>query len=450
MSSLVGEIAKNKNRIFRRLYVKRRLASTGLFETDWHDITKDVKRWGSITQKLDAARQNRLRFSRASITVANDEGKYNPAANESSLWFGYASQQRSLMKIEAGYVHDTLGADGIWVKTEFPTASSTVFTGILQGDFPITNKDDITLKISPLTQIFRDFPSRALDDYTSTGMTASDFVEMVRDATSGGNYIFRPFFGDTTTNWDIQTTTVNYIDLSTQTATDIRTSNVWGVMEKLAEAENYLLFVTPDGVLKFRDKADITTATSYEFHGIGSYNRTYGHNIMAIQQFGFRQTKYYGRVELKWRQENTETSYIFKEADFTISADNSPWNLGFRTFKMENLWLASTATAQSVADTVFNEISAEKDEIRYTASFIPHLTLTDRVSLTYNSNPDSLGSLWDSNDWADSSGALALATDLIWDEFQTSAINLQDTEYKPLQITLNLDRLTTIITAKEV
>ena len=448
MSSLVGEIAKNTNRVFRRLFIKRRLASTGLFEADWQEVSEDVKRWGSITSKLDAARQNRLRFSRANIVVANDKGRYNPADNEASLWFGYASQQRSLVKIEAGYVHQTMGADGIWTNTEYPTTNPIVFSGILQGDLPITEKDDITLKVSPLTQIFRDYPARALSGYTSTGMTASDFMEMVRDQTSGGNYIFRPFFGDTTTNWDLQTTTTNYADLDTQTAAEVRTANVWSVMEKLAEAENYLLFVTPDGILKFRDKADITTATSYEFHGIGSFNRTYGHNIISLQQFGFRQSKYYARVELKWQEQDTETSYVFKEADFTISADNSAWNLGFRTFKMDNLWIADTATANTVATNVFNEISSEKNEIKYTAAFIPHLTLLDRVSITYNSNPATVASVWDVNNWADTAGAAAVETDLIWDEFQASAINLSGNEYKPLQITLNLDKLQTILTAK--
>lgn len=450
MSTLIGEIKKNHNRIFRRLFVKRRLATTGLFEADWQDISIDVKRWGSITSKLDAERQNRLRFSRANITVANDEGKYNPESNDASFWFGYASQQRSLMKIEAGYIHQTLASSGLWINTEFPTSSSTVFSGVLQGDLPITDKDDITLKLYPLTQIFRDFPSRRLDDYTSTGMTASDFIEMVRDHTSGGNYVFRPFFGDTTSNWDIQTTTSNYVDLSTQTAVDVRDSNVWHVMEKLAEAENYFIFVTPGGVLKFRGKSDITTATSYEFHGAGSSNRTYGHNMLAIQQFGFRQSKYYARVELKWRQENTETSYIFKEADFTIAADNSAWNLGFRTFKMENLWLADTATAQATADTVFDEVSSEKNEIKFTASFVPQLTLTDRVSLTYNSNPVVVSSYWDIADWADTDGAADLASDLIWDRFASSAISLEGAEYKSLQITHDLDKLKTIFTAKEV
>lgn len=450
MSSLIQEIAKNTNKVFRRLFVKRRLSTTGLFEANWQDISEDVKRWGSFTSKIDAKRQNRLRFSGASIIVANDKGKYNPSDNEASFWFGYASQQRSLIKVEAGYTHETLGSDGIWINTEFPTSSSTIFTGILQGDFPITEREDITLKVSPLTQIFRDYPSRKLDDYTSTGMTASDFMSMVRDQTSGGNYIFRPFFGDTSTNWDIQTTTANYVDLSTQTAVDVRDSNVWSIMEKLSAAESYLLFVSPDGVLTFRDKTNITTATSYEFHGIGSYNRTYGHNIISIQQYGFRQSKYYARVELKWRQASTETSYIFKEADFTISADNSAWNLGFRTFKMQNLWLENTASAQAVADTVFSEVSSEKNEIKYVASFVPHLTLLDRLSVSYNSNPDSPQSTWDVQNWADTVGGAALSTDLIWADVNLSAINLLTTEFKAMRITHNLDKFQTMITAKEV
>jgi hypothetical protein len=43
MSSIEKEIRNPRGRIFRRLYIKRRLATTGLFETNWMEITDDVK-----------------------------------------------------------------------------------------------------------------------------------------------------------------------------------------------------------------------------------------------------------------------------------------------------------------------------------------------------------------------------------------------------------------------
>jgi len=450
VSSLKNEIKKNKSRIFRRAYIKRRLLATGLPESDWLEITEDVKRWGSITQKIDLERQNRVRFSAAQVTVANDVGRYNPSDNESSLWFGYASQQRTLFKIEAGYLHQTLGADGIWTNTEFDSIPS-VFFGVIQGDFPITSKNDMPLKASPLQQIFRDYPARNLTGFTSTGLTSSQFVGLLRDQTDGSsNFIFRPFFGDTTTNWNIETTSVTYPNLNTNTGLDIRDKTVWQIVEKLAEAENFMAYVDNKGIFNFIDKASISTATAYEFHGFGSNNREYGHTIKENLSFGFKQSKYYSRVELKWKAENTLTSYEVVESAFAVSGTNNPWNFGHRTFGMENLYLNTSTAATTLATKVFNEISGLKNEISFNSNFVPHLNINSRLSMNYDSNPTDPDSLWDSNDWADTSGAADLDTQLLWDNNLGSSISLNGSEYRPLLIRLDLDKLDTKIVAREL
>jgi len=212
--------AKDLNkRVFRKCFIKRRLASTGLFENDFVEITEDVKKWGKISLQTDSSRINRFHFGNVKINVANDEGKYNPSDDQASIWFGFANRQRTLVKIEAGFFDQTLGTSGIWSTREVPgefgwdldtwdeflvwddeNLTSTVFVGVIGGDIPANDKNTVNLNVKPLTQVFRDFPARNLTGFTSTGMTSSDFMFLLRDQTDGsGEFIFRPFFGDTIT-----------------------------------------------------------------------------------------------------------------------------------------------------------------------------------------------------------------------------------------------------------
>lgn len=466
-TSILSEVRNDKSRPYRRAYIKRRLLSTGLFESDWLEITNDIKRWGKITQKVDDVRQGKIKFSSNTIVVANDNGKYNDETNENSLWFGYASQQRTLLKIESGFLRQTLTSNLIYENSEVPNTywdaaqydvnywdeQSTVFIGVIQGDINLNDKNEINLKADPLSQIFRDYPARNLIGFTAGGLTASQFIEILRDQrdadTTTANYIFRPFFGDTTSNWNIQTTTSVYTQLNSSANKEIINENVWDIIEKLAEAENYIAYVDNTGIFNFIDRDNISSTTTYEFHGIGSQNRSYGIQIKNIDFFGFRQSKYYSKVQLKHGEENTTTSYEIKEATLTVAGGNGPWNYGHRILSINNTWVNSTL-ASTIVNNIFNNVSSLKKELIFSSSFVPNLTLIDRFSITYDSNPISTDSLWDQRDWADTSGAALTGNELTWDSNVGNAIYIQNDEYKPLNIVVDLDNLETKIISREV
>lgn len=453
--SLNDEIQKNKNRVIRRAFIKRRLAATGKFEADWQDISKDVKKWGQIRATSNDVRRDKFKFGNVRMILANDAGQYSDEDNDNSLWFGFASRQRSLLKIEVGFLNQSLSADGIWTSTEFPTNGSgtlsTAFTGVLTGDMFTTQKNEILMTVKPLVEIFRQYPARLLDGWTSTGLSASQFIEMMRDHTDGaGEFIFRPFFGDTTANWVINSTSVIYSNLNTKSAADIIDKNCWQVVEKLAEAEQFIPYVTRAGVFTFRSISDITTTVAFEFHGQGSTDRTYGKTIKEIQSFGKAHSDYYSRVEVKFSDEDTETSYEVVEATMTVAGNNDVWNLGHRTLQIQNTWIPNTATANSIAATVFNEVSQIKNKIQFTASLVPQLEILDRSSITFDSGAFRAESLWDVNNWGDSTGAADIGGVLVWDKQPFSSINLRDTEFGSLNITLDLDKLETKVTAREL
>jgi hypothetical protein len=79
-----------------------------------------------------------------------------------------------------------------------------------------------------------------------------------------------------------------------------------------------------------------------------------------------------------------------------------------------------TATAITVANTIYNEFFWPKLEITMDTKFVPQLNLFDRVSLTYRTRTPMGGDLWGYFDWG--SG--------VWAAQAGYNINISDTDYQ--------------------
>lgn len=453
LATLNGQIKNPRSKVFRKLYIKRRQLGTGVYESTWQDITDDVIKWGSIKKEIDSTRVNQFKFSNMSLVLSNDEGRYNPSSDENSLWFGYGSQQRTLVKVIGGFLREYQGDDGVWRQIPIPHSAEwdvsywdnaaewdgeeVLYTGYISGDINVVGNNQINIPVVPLSQCFRQYSAARLTGYNNS-LTASDFIELLRDQQDAdGSYIFRPFFGDTTSNWEITATTNEYTNLNTNTSADLTNKTVWDVIQTLSEAENYVPFVTTDGKFKFFPRNN-NTATVYSFYGPGGYSSEYGRTIKKINFYGQRYSKYYSRVSVKYRDADTTTSYEVADSQYLVSGDSGPWTLGEKTLQVENTWIPTSTVAETIANDLFDEYSAIKFEIDFSTSFVPQLDVLDRVLITYDATPVVGHSLWEVYNWG---GATATAddTDLIWDASSGDAIKLQDEEFKLISININLD-----------
>lgn len=463
-ASLINLIKKPVGKVFRRFLVKRRSNTTGAFEATWQDLSRYVKKWGSFGSSIDTPRFGDLKFDNANVQVINIDGTFNPNDNADSFWSGYADLQRSLVRIEAGFVHQTQSTGGIWTNTEFPT-TTTMFQGVISGDIFMSSRSEVSIPLKPIMQIFRDYPARDMRGYTTTGMTAGAWFTRLRDHTDGSaSLVFRPFIGDgTTTDWSIASgtvdygtsptinTTTSYVALNTSTSNDIYDLDCWGVTERIAQAENYLAFISREGKFLFQSKT-ATASVQFEFYGLGSSpvsSRTYGHTIKSVGQYGKRLTAYYSRVAVKYNRDDTSSSFVNTSSTFLIDGSNLAFNLGHRTFSIENYFLFNSTNAALVASAVLTDISSQSEEIEFTTTFIPHLNLMDRISVTYDATDFvSSRSLWDLNDWADSS--TDTSSDLIWDTSRGDSIVLSAVNFKVLSISIDLDNLETTFIGKRL
>lgn len=437
--SLNERIKAPVSEVFRRFYIKRRNVSNGQFESTWQDMTDYMARWGSYGWSVDTSRYGDLRLENNVIAVSNVDGSFNPSDNESSFWYGYSDLQRSLVKIEAGFRHFTQSAGGIWTKTEFPT-NPTMWIGIISGDIFFNGQSIVNIPLRPVSQIFRDFPVNQLTGFTATGFSSGGFMAALRDHTDGsGYYVFRPFIGTgTAADWQIETnSSVLYANLDSNSAEDLHNLSAWDVAEKMANAENKAVWINQSGNFVWQSKT-IGASEVFQFHGLGSnFNRTYGQTIKKINRYGKRLSAFYSRVAVKYVNTDTSTSFVNTGLAYAVSGTNTAWNLGQRTYRIDNFWLPNSAAAGAVANAVFSKVSSQSEEIEFSTSFIPHVQLFDNVSVTYDSSDFATTiSFWDERDWASYPES---SNDLWWDAERGDAIILNSVTFQILGVNIDLD-----------
>ncbi len=465
-SNIVNFVKAPHSIVFRRVLIKRRSQTSGAYEDDWFDITKDVKKWGSLKYEADSKYLGRFRFPSLNMTFANDDGQFNDEDSIFSYWHGYLSRQRTLVRIEAGFIDEHDYGDGTWAKIEHPSGAyydesyyeaafydddsgSAVYTGYISGDITENDSNEVVLPIKPLTESFREYAARNLTGFNSS-LTASDFIALVRDhVDASGSKVFLPFFGNTTTGFSISSTVVEYANLNTSTAEDVRDATVWDIIERLAGSENFLPLVTADGRFRFVSRDANTTTAAFVFNGLGIYDFSYGNTIKKINFLGPRMSKFYTRVSVRWAEADTTSSFEVVESTLTVNPPSASWNYGQRTFSVDNRWIPNAMVANSIATSIFNDYSALKREVDFTTTFIPGLDLLDQVTVSYDlSQASDPQNLWDIGEWGDTTPSPA-TDDLIWDEDDGLSIYLQSEEFTLISIEMNLDNFECRYIARE-
>ena len=380
--TLAREIEQPESKVFRRAYIKRRNLATGLYETGWHEITRYVKRWGTLESRLDDIALNMFTHSGLLLTVRNDTGAFNHEDIASSLWNGYLTRYRTLVKIECGY-EDTDGSD-------LPTNPSA---GIFIMDKEIkTNADsnDVALQCASLRSIFDEVRVRDVASMGATG-TASDYITKIKNHTDGSsNFVFQQFI--TSGAWSIETTTTNY---NPATTTSLEAKTCWDYMVKLSQAEGKVVFIDRTGGLRFESRPIVASTTVFDFSGQGFARPT----IIRLEEYKEAWNKLYTFFRCKYLEPATSASYVVAGTTTSVDPANVPWKYGARVYEFENDFIPNTATAQGIVDNLLPLFSTVKQEARILTKFAPQIELHDTVRASYYSYDAGEQPLWDTVNW---------------------------------------------------
>lgn len=430
MTTLAKLIRQPVCNVFRRAYIKRRSSSTGLYESSWYEITDFVKSWGRPTVAIDDVRLNLFSNSGLMLKVRNDTGAFNVESSSDSLWNGYLTRYRTLVKIEGGYI-DSAGS-------EYPTIPSLgVF--LMDGEIVMDTKtNDATLRLKSITSPFEEFRADEIAGLSGS-MTASEIIGKIRDATDGtGNFLFQNFI--TSGAWNIQSTSNLYPFLTVQTPN----LSVWGLMNKLAEAEGFILAATRFGGIDFRDREARTATSQFSFYG-QQYSRQ---NVISIDSQKESVDKLYTNFRLKFNEADTTTSYVTAGENTLINNSSTSWKYGRRNYEFENLMINSVA-AQTIVNNLLSEFTVLKLELNVTTKFMPDVEISDAIDLNYRSYDLVSTNLWDTEYWA-SDAAIDPNDGLTWDDNSGESISFEGTLFKVLSKAHDLDRFTTNFVLREI
>ena len=376
-------IAQPSTDIFRRLHIKRRNLSNGLFESTWQDMTEYVKRWGSIESTIDAVRLNDFQNSGYNVVVNNDTGRFQEETFYNSFWRNYMPRYKSLVRVQAGLLDSS--------DTEFPT-DTTQGIFVLTDEIPVrSDSNDITLKCSSLRSIFDDVLARDIAGITPT-LTASQIWTAIRDHTDGSsNFIFREYI--TSTAWTIAATTQPYL---LNTTTNLDGLSAWDLMQKLAEAEGLVVLINRTGGIEFAARAARTTTSQFTLFG-QNFPRP---NIIKIQEYKEDLNNYYNYFRLKYLEADTSTSFVTAGTTTAVTGSNTSWSYGQRIYEFENLFITGTTTAQTLVNSLFSGVGATLTSIgNFHTLFLPDRELLDRVDVNYHSYNLGDSTIWDVFDW---------------------------------------------------
>ena len=378
--SIESEIKKNSMSVFRRIYIKKREAD-GEYSANWTEIDSQyIKKYGAVTWSVDEVIPSFYRTSGLTFQVINKDGRFSSTEEEQSFFSDALTVYRTLVKVEAGYT----ATDG----TEYPTDPS-LFLGFISEDLNYTEDSMVSVKTKHISSVFEEFSSDLIVGL-GAAQSASDIVTKIRDHLDSNSIsIFQKYIS--LADWNIQTTTTQY---NMATSTSLQGLNCWQLMQKLAVAEDYVMHIDGSGKFYFQDKNAIPSVASYHYSGIGDEDKTYGHNIIGGVSELLNIRKIYNRIKIKLGKGDTTTSWYIKNESWNWGDSSSSFIYGIREYDYNNQWL-DTATAETIADTIFSDFSYPKKEVSLKSKFTPNVVLQDRVSVTYKTQRQGEdGDLW--------------------------------------------------------
>lgn len=423
--SIVSEIKKNKMKVFRRLYMRRRL-SGGNYEATWQRIPdKYVMSWGSIQYSVDDVKPDFYKYSGLTLKLTNYDGFMGSESDDKSFFYSALTRSKTLVKIEAGYIDP----DG----NEYPS-TPTLFIGLIGDNIQYSDDAKVTFKADHITSIFEDLPADRLDIGTGTH-TASEIVELIKNyQDSGGNYFFQKFISSGA--WYYSTTTDNYV---LQTDTTLQNITCWKLLQKLAGAENKVLFINQDGDFNFVTKTVTDSTTAFHFSGFGDNDTTYGHNIIDYINVNEDVSKVYNRVKVKHGKDDTITSYHIRNETWEWGDSSSSFLYGVREYVYDNTFLSS-ATAITKATDIYNEYVWPKQKVELRSKFVPHLMVQDYVTTTFKKQRYFGDYLWGFFNWGEG----------IWGERKGFNIYLNDEGGRITSLKHNIDKFYSQVTMREL
>jgi hypothetical protein len=224
------------------------------------------------------------------------------------------------------------------------------------------------------------------------------------------------------------------------TTTSLNGLTAWELMKKIAEAENYTMYIDNNCQFWFKEFSGVPASSSFHFSGLNDKDRSFGHNIMKNIDIDKGYDKIYNRVRIKFAENDTTTSYSIYNETWNYGDSSSSFRYGVREYYYENTFYP-TASAASLASYIFTNFSEPRELITMDVKFVPHLMLMQRCTLTYKSiKQQGTFALWGFFNWGEAR----------WGKSTAYNININNGNYYIVGLKHDIDTFKSIAKVKEI
>lgn len=406
---------------YRRLSIKR-LQTDGTYESNWYDISPYVVRWGTVKKSYtDAVYLGDNQIDGVNVVLNNSERRFNAQTERESLFWGFLTRYRTKFKIEFGLYDD----DG----SEVP---GLTWYGILYSEPTTSDSGEISLSVASVLKTFQNYTAYGIS--TASGTTAQ-LVDRIVKRTQGGVRIFDQFFEGATDadRYKINTAGDAVTTISSPSVREDNTS--WSKISDYSTFDNFVAYVNSSGAFVWAKKSQSSTV-QWVFNGAGSFDGTYGQNIVSIPEEVDGINNTWTRVTIEYQSQLFATS----AATWTPGDMSVQDVYGERTFSAQYFDLTAL-NAATVAASIRTAYQTPKREWSVITPPIPHLEINDLVTINY------VGQISERNPFI--LGLSTLDGDSTLSRYLNS-INLSGVSAKIIGISIDLDELSCEFRLREV
>jgi len=411
MTTLVNLIKRNKKKIVRRLYIKRRNLA-GTYEGSWVQINNwgNVERvidWGEAFSAIDSDPQiiGSFEVSGISFQVKNSDGAFNVESYDASIWYpetSYLNRKYTKIKLDTAYIDD----DGSEVGT------ATDFEGFINS---VELSEDYTAMVHCLSYqaILQRYP---ISDLSLTGnKTINEIVTAVMNQTKITDYI--PYNAPSAEN-----------NFTIDAAEDLD-GTYWEVLTDIAFKSNSIIYLQNDDFyFKERDPGSVV----WNFKGTNSNEPQDIYFVNAYDDEGAERVRVY-----------------FKAEGLSLTAETSDTTLAAK-YKSDpeivNIDYADSGDRQTILDTLLTEFENPKPTINFDCKFLLNqIKPLDKVTIEIRGQqqpgPEGGGFIWDAWTWDDGS---------VWGKELGGIVIQSGTEWKVTEVFKNYQDYRMTISAEKV
>lgn len=372
MTTVAEYLSRSNIQLKFRLYFKRLLVSTGLYETEWVEITPYVVQFPAVSKSMgDNIALSEYLVASSRIVLDSTMRTFADSSDPLSAFFignGYLSRYKTKYKLSTFIIEDD--DTELNVDNNFYISSGEPQTGF---------NNAVTISVQDMLYVLK---TESADGTALTGDVDNMISQVLEIEDGSGNRIFDRFCEGAI---DADRYVIPSSSVTVDGFTVADQESVFDTIKKLCTFIDGYIFFNTDGNFEVKVNRDATASSQWTFNAYAAKN-DYGVNVSEISMTDGT-SKIYNTSVIKYGA--TLASSVSSTTSFTVGDGSARDIHGQKIFTADFKEVTTAPVAQAIADIVVTN-RAEPKRIFYLKASPAFLAVSDKVTLN-SEGPHILG-----------------------------------------------------------